>query len=164
MFRKVTFQCAVSLALIGLLAPRVRATGTGPFVHPGLLHNDEDFRRMKSEVDAGEEPWKSAWEKLILNKHASLKWEPNPVAVVIRGKGRDQTEPENYAKLFNDTAAAYTLALRWRISGDDAYGQKAVEIMNAWSSTLTKVSGSSDSHLAAGIYGYQFANAAEIMR
>jgi hypothetical protein len=137
---------------------------TGAFIHPGLLCNDEDFRRMKAMLDAAREPWKSDWEKLIANKHASLKWEPHPAAVIFRGKARDQTEPENYAQLFNDTAAAYSCALRWRISGDPAFGRKAVDILNAWATTLTKVSGNSDACLAAGIYGYQFANAAEIMR
>jgi hypothetical protein len=140
----------------------VRKPGT--FIHPGLLCSDEDFRRIRAMLEAGREPWKSDWEKLIANRHASLKWEPHPAAVIYRGKARDQTEPENYAQLFNDTAAAYALALRWRISGDPAYGRKAVEILNAWATTLTKVSGSSDACLAAGIYGYQFANAAEIMR
>jgi len=115
-------------------------------------------------VDAGQEPWTSDWKKLIANKHASLKWEPHPVSVIFRGKSKDQAAPENYAQLFNDTAAAYSCALRWRISGDRAYGLKAVEILNAWSSTLTKVTGNSDACLAAGIYGYQLANAAEIMR
>jgi hypothetical protein len=36
--------------------------------------------------------------------------------------------------------------------------------MNAWSATLTLITGSTDADLAAGIYGYEFANAAEIMR
>jgi hypothetical protein len=93
-----------------------------------------------------------------------LDWKPRPVAVVVRGKDRLATAPENYARLFNDIAAAYACALRWRISGDTHYADKSVEIMNAWSSTLTQITGSSDSHLAAGIYGYEFANAAEIMR
>jgi hypothetical protein len=66
--------------------------------------------------------------------------------------------------LYNDVAAAYACALRWYISGDAAYADKTVEIMNAWSSTLTGITGTSDKFLAAGIYGYQFANVAEIMR
>lgn len=131
----------------------------GAFVHPGLLHNDDDFRRMKENLNS--EPWQSGWQRLIANRHASLDWTPRPVAVVVRGKC---DLPQNYALLFNDIAAAYACALRWRISGDHLYADKSVEIMNAWSSTLTKVTGSSDACLAAGIYGYEFANAAEIMR
>lgn len=132
------------------------------FVHPGLLHNDTDFARMKEHIH--DKPWNDGWERLIQNRHAQLDYTPHPVAIVVRGKDRSATAPENYARLFNDIAAAYACALRWRISGDTKYADKSVEIMNAWSSTLTKVTGSTDADLAAGIYGYEFANAAEIMR
>ena len=134
----------------------------GALAHPGLLHNEEDFARMRSHI--GREPWKSGWEKLIANRHAQLSYRPRPVEVVVRGRDGAHTETENYALLFNDIAAAYACALRWRISGDPAYAEKSVEILNAWSSTLKKLSGSTDLDLAAGIYGYEFANAAEIMR
>jgi len=134
----------------------------GAFVHPGLLHNDDDFRRMKENLKS--EPWQSGWQRLIANRHSSLDWTPRPVAVVVRGRDRLATQPENYRQLFNDIAAAYACALRWRISGDHRYADKSVEIMNAWSSTLTRITGSTDACLAAGIYGYEFANAAEIMR
>lgn len=136
----------------------------GLFLHPGLLHSEEDFDRMRRMVNARREPWYSGWQKLIANPHASLNYKPHPVAVVVRGSGREVTLPQNYTLLFNDIAAAYACALRWKISGDARYAQKSVEILNAWSSTLTRITGSSDACLAAGIYGYEFANAAEIMR
>ena len=130
------------------------------FVHPGLLHNNADFARMKANLNR--EPWQSGWQRLIANRHSSLDWKPHPIAVVVRGQNHDL--PQNYSGFYNDIAAAYACALRWRISGDSQYADKSVEIMNAWSSTLTKITGSTDADLAAGIYGYEFANAAEIMR
>jgi hypothetical protein len=142
-------------------APQAAAAG-GPFVHPGLLHTEEDFNRMRAKVAAGAEPWASGWDRLITNPHSSLKWEARPVEVVFRGLERGHAQ--NYPVLYNDIAAAYACALRWRISGDPAYADKAVEIMNAWSSTLKRIDGTSDRFLASGIYGYEFANAAEIMR
>jgi hypothetical protein len=48
--------------------------------------------------------------------------------------------------------------------GRHAYADRAVAFLNAWSSTLTEITGNADRYLAAGIYGLQFANAAEIMR
>lgn len=36
--------------------------------------------------------------------------------------------------------------------------------MDAWAGTLTEVNGNADRFLAAGIYGYEFANAAELLR
>jgi hypothetical protein len=66
--------------------------------------------------------------------------------------------------MYNDIHAAYQNALRWKITGNTANGNAARDILNAWSGTLTTLTGNSDRFLAAGIYGYQFANAAEIMR
>jgi hypothetical protein len=134
----------------------------GTFVHPGLLHNEEDFQRMRA--NRGREPWRSGYKKLTENRHASLDWTPRPAEIVIRGSGRGVPGPQNYSQLFNDTAAAYACALRWKVSGDRRYAEKAIEILNAWSSTLKELQGSTDVCLALGIYGYQFANAAEIMR
>lgn len=132
------------------------------FVHPGLLHTQADFDRMKAKVAAGARPWIDDWRRLIANPHASLGWTPHPQIVVRRGK--DSVHPENYAALFNDIAAAYALALRWKVSGDDAYADKAIAILDAWSGNLRGIGGSSDKYLASGLYGYEFANAAEIMR
>jgi len=144
-----------------LTTDRQRAK-TNVFVHPGLLHNEEDFKRMR--IHQEQEPWKGSWERLIANRHASLNYKPRPVETVVRGRDRLATAQENYAALFNDIAAAYACALRWRISGDRHYAEKSVEILNTWSSTVKKLGGSTDMDLAAGIYGYEFANAAEIMR
>jgi hypothetical protein len=129
------------------------------FVHPGLLHTEADFTRMRNKVNANAQPWKGSWDLLVANSHSQLGYVPRPTDTVIRG-GTGQ----NYPQLYNDIAAAYQLALRWKISGDVAYANKSIEIMNLWSAALKHVTGNADRFLAAGIYGYQFANAAEIMR
>jgi hypothetical protein len=129
------------------------------FTHPGALHTQADLDRMSAQVAAGASPWIDSWNILIANSHSSLSWTPRPVATVVRG-GSNQ----NYPQLYNDIAAAYACVLRWYISGDTAYADKAVEIMNAWSYTLTNITGTSDKFLASGIYGYEFANVGEIMR
>lgn len=117
---------------------------------------------MADKVKQGAQPWSEGWQKLIDNRHASLSWTPRAQSMVYRG--RDGAHAENYPVLYNDAAAAYALALRWRISGDKDYADKAVEVLNAWSSTLTGIGGSSDRFLASGIYGYQLANAGEMLR
>jgi hypothetical protein len=98
------------------------------------------------------------WNLLRNNPHDSPSWRPNPQSVVIRGfNGKDK---ENYATLYNDIAAAYADSLDWQVSGNKSAANKAVEILNAWSSTLIKITGTSDKYLASGIYGYEFACAA----
>jgi hypothetical protein len=131
-------------------------------MHPGLLHSTDDFNRMRSKVARAEQPWLAGWQRLTANRHSALNWKPNPKEIVYRG--RDSTRPENYPALYRDAAAAYAVALRWQISGDDRFADKGVEILNAWAATLTAIHGTSDRFLAAGIYGYQLANAAEICR
>lgn len=134
------------------------------FVHPGLLHTQADFDRMKTKVAAGASPWIDGWNVLLANSHASLAWTAKPQAEIHRNDG---TNPDNYMSFANDVAAAYACALRWKVSGDGSYADKAVEIMNAWSAVLTSITwsdGHYDGYLVAGIQGYQLANAAEIMR
>jgi hypothetical protein len=66
--------------------------------------------------------------------------------------------------LYVDVARAYQNALLWKITGNTANGDTARDILNAWSSTLTTVTGDAGRYLASGLYGYQMANAAELMR
>ncbi|ONI80103.1 hypothetical protein ALI22I_42525 [Saccharothrix sp. ALI-22-I] len=137
-------------------------TTTGPtgLVHPGLLHTQADLDRMAAKVAAGAQPWAAGWDRLTANPHSRNTWQPSAQATVYRGTG----SPENYAKLYNDIHAAYQNALRWRITGDTRHGDTARDILNAWSGTLRAVEGTADRYIAAGVYGYQFANAAELMR
>ncbi|MCL8014915.1 alginate lyase family protein [Streptomyces sp. AS02] len=135
------------------------AASTG-CAHPGLLHTAADLDRMAVKVKAGAAPYTAGFAKLTANGHSHSGWTPNPQATVYRGSGT----PENYATLYNDIHAAYQNALRYHVSGDSAHADTAVAILNAWSAKLTKVDGSADRFLAAGLYGYQFANAAELVR
>ncbi|MEU9268135.1 alginate lyase family protein [Streptomyces sp. NPDC048251] len=129
------------------------------FTHPGMLHNAGDINRAKVRVAAGTDPWLSGWNRLTANSHSQSGWTPRATATIIRGG-----TGENYSLLYNDTAAAYQNALRWRVGGTEANAQCAARILNAWATTLTSVTGNADRFLAAGLYGWQFANAAELMR
>ncbi|MCL8014407.1 alginate lyase family protein [Streptomyces sp. AS02] len=146
---------ASAAALTGAPAEAAPAT----FTHPGMLHAYGELNRAKVRVAAGDDPWLSGWNRLTANSHSASTWQPNPQATIIRGG-----TGENYGILYNDIHAAYQNALRWKVAGTTANGDAAVRILNAWSGTLTTVTGNADRYLAAGIYGYQFANAAELMR
>lgn len=132
------------------------------FQHPGILHTAEDFARVKEKVYAQSQPWYGGWEKLLANPHSHPTYTPRPQPTIYRGS--DGQHGENYPILYNDIAAAYQNALRWKITGDEAHANAAIRIMDGWASTLVELGGNSDRFLAAGIYGYEFANAAEIMR
>ncbi|MGW0422100.1 alginate lyase family protein [Streptomyces sp. NPDC003015] len=140
--------------------PATAAAADSAFAHPGLLHTGADLARMAAKVKAGAAPYTAGFAKLTANRHAQSGWTPNPQATVYRGSG----SPQNYATLYNDIHAAYQNALRYHVSGDSAHADTAVAILNAWSSKLTSLAGTADRFLAAGLYGYQFANAAELVR
>ncbi len=144
---------------IGAAGGTAAAAGAA-FAHPGLLHTRTDLDRMAAKVKAGAAPYAAGFARLTANRHAQSGWQARPQAVVYRGSGT----PENYSLLYNDIHAAYQNALRYHVTGESAYADTAVAILNAWSSTLTAVNGSADRFLAAGLYGYQFANAAELVR
>ncbi|MFD9108308.1 alginate lyase family protein [Streptomyces bottropensis] len=143
----------------GAVATPAAAAG-GAYAHPGLLHTAADLARMAAKVKAGAAPYTAGFARLTANAHAQSSWTARPAATVHRGGGT----PQNYAALYKDVHAAYQNALRWHVTGVSAHADTAVRILNAWSATLTAVRGSADRFLAAGLYGYQFANAAELVR
>ncbi|MFI1357855.1 alginate lyase family protein [Streptomyces sp. NPDC020898] len=157
---KFTGATAGAVAIgTSLAAPQAAAVGAS-LVHPGLLHTRTDLDRMAKQVKANAAPYTAGFTRLTANRHAQSGWTANPQATVYRGAG----SPQNYAILYNDIHAAYQNALRWHVTGESAYGDTAVAILNAWSAKLTELAGSADRFLAAGLYGYQFANAAELVR
>jgi hypothetical protein len=130
------------------------------FEHPGIFNRESDFARMRQKIAEKAEPWYTTWNNLLASPEAQVGWVgPRAVATVIRGGTGD-----NISLMYRDIAAAYQNALIYKISGDKAHGDKAIQILNAWASINTLVSGNSDRYLASGLDGYQFANAAEMMR
>ena len=135
------------------------------FIHPGILHTQADFDRVKEKLATGQEPWVSAYEKLTSSSHVDLNWKPAPTTKIIRDGGTVwEPDPTNYWNAYRDVATAYQCALVWKISGDTRYADKSIQILNAWARTCKAVAGNSNVSLASGIYGYEFANAGELMR
>jgi hypothetical protein len=133
----------------------------GSIVHPGILQTRADLEFMKTKVKAGEEPWKSAWDRLQAEPNSSLDFKPRPFAHVIRGAfGAGQI---GGAELSASANAANSHVLQWFVTGNEAYARKAIEIFDAWSATLVDFY-ENDAMLLAGWTGGEFSNAAEILR
>ena len=62
-----------------------------------------------------------------------------------------------------DAIAAYTTALAWYITGNPAYAQKSIQLMDAWSATITSHT-NSNAPLQTGWAGSSWPRAAEIIR
>jgi hypothetical protein len=129
----------------------------GQFVHPGLLHTQADFARMVQKYQLA--PWSGSWDLLINNPKVKLTYLSAPVPVIYRGADVIQ----NFGRLVNECVAMYGMAMRWKITGDTAWADKATSMLNGWSSTLTSLQGV-DAALVAGAQGFELANIAEILR
>lgn len=129
------------------------------FVHPGINQSSEDLAYMKRLIDQHQEPWISAYDKLV--ETTDTTFDPHPYAHVLRGPyaipniGGDA--------LSRSAGVAYNCALLWYITKDRHYAQTAIRILNAWSGTLWDFD-YNDAKLLAGWTGHAFCNAAEILR
>lgn len=138
---------------------KAQETKTRTFVHPGMLHTAESFAKIKKNIENQVQPNLDTWNTLCWDGFSAANWNPRPLETVVRG-GTGQ----NFAQFYIDIRRAYQNALIYRINGDTSHGDAAVRILNAWTSNLKGVTGNADRFLAAGIYGYELANAAELMR
>lgn len=151
--------------------------------HPCMLHTASDFDYVKSKLTMT--PWNEGLAKLQTSGYSDPTYTPEPQEVLGRmDKGNwASVFPEwwnNYTHFYEDAAAAYQLALRWKLEGDAACGEAAVKILNAWAETckgLVRVKSLANNRTydpngeiadpneyLISINVHQMVNAAEIMR
>ena len=130
------------------------------FRHPGGLHTAADFERIRQQLASGNATVKAAYDKLKAAEYSQAGVQTWPVETIVRGGGVG----ENYINAARGATMAYQNALRWQIDGTEANARAAVRILIAWARTCKLVSGDSNWALAAGLYGYEFAQAAELVR
>jgi hypothetical protein len=116
---------------------------------------------MREKVQAGSQPWKGAYDQMMASPYASLSRNPSPRQTVECGS---YSQPDNGCTAERqDAIAAYTDALAWYVTQDEKYARKAIEIMDAWSSTITSHT-NSNAPLQTGWAGSVWPRAAEIIR
>ncbi|MFG2566961.1 alginate lyase family protein [Streptomyces sp. NPDC048567] len=138
-----------------------RAAAPATFTHPGVLVSRPQLDFVRSKVQAGAQPWKSAYDQMMGSKYASLSRTAKPRAVVECGS---YSNP-NYGCTDEreDAIAAYTLSLAWYITQDSRYAQKAIEVMDAWSAVIRDHT-NSNAPLQTGWAGSSWPRAAEIIK
>jgi hypothetical protein len=132
------------------------------FKHPGVLLNGAQLAEIKRRVAAAIEPQKSAFEALKASKLAALDYTPHPRETVECGSN---SNPDLGCKAEQaDSEAAYAQALMWAVTGNKAYADTAIKIMNAWSATLTGGHTNNNGPVQASWTGDVWPRAAEIIR
>jgi hypothetical protein len=137
--------------------PDVSLPADKAFVHPGLLQSQSDLDFIRARIKAGEEPWTSALKAMMADPYCNKSRKPRALPNPVAGTNSSGAP-------MMDGSAAYGDALLWCITGDTAYADKAIEILNANSRTLHSISGPSDGgKMLAGFTGGKFASAAELL-
>ncbi|NWJ50321.1 MAG: alginate lyase family protein [Bacteroidetes bacterium] len=150
---------SVILVLLTAIFMMPLTTSAQKFVHPGVDQTSQDLAYMKSQVLAGKQPWKDAFDRL--KTATDLDFVVKSFPHVLRGPyGKPNIGGDELSKGSN---MAYNCALMWYITQNKAYANKAIEILNAWSPVL-KDFDYNDAKLLAGWTGHILCNAAEILR
>ncbi|MGX6606436.1 alginate lyase family protein [Micromonosporaceae bacterium Da 78-11] len=157
---------AAFTALIAVLATvgvRLVTASAAPiaFAHPGVLVSRAQLDFVKGRVAAGAQPWQAAYRQMIASKYASLSRTAKPRATVECGS---YSNPNNgCTDEREDAIAAYTDALAWYLTGNAAYAQKSIALMDAWSATI-KSHTNSNGPLQTAWAGSVWPRAAEIIK
>ena len=137
------------------------AASPARFTHPGVLVSQPQLEFVRTQVNAGAQPWLNAYNQMIGSAYASASRAPHARAVVECGSF---SNPNNgCTDERQDAIAAYTNALAWYITKNPSYATKAIALMDAWSAVLTSHT-NSNAPLQTGWAGSVWPRAAEIIR
>ena len=130
---------AAFTALVAVLATvgvRLVTASAAPiaFAHPGVLVSRAQLDFVKGKVAAGAQPWLGAYNQMKASSYASLSRTPKPRATVECGSYSNPNHGCTDER--EDAIAAYTDALAWYLTGNAAYAQKSIALMDAWSATI----------------------------
>ncbi|WP_159455924.1 RICIN domain-containing protein [Chitinophaga eiseniae] len=128
------------------------------FVHPGIPLSGSDLGILKAHVQAGDYPWKQAYDILAADGKSQLTYTmQGPFASVSRNPHINRNQ------WMSDMSAAFNLSLMWYFTGNEAYAIKSRDILLAWANTQTQFVGI-ESNLDLGDFAYAYGGAASILR
>jgi hypothetical protein len=141
--------------------PATAIAAPAQFKHPGVLVNQGQLEFVRGKVEAGKQPWKGAFDKMVDSEYGQLSWTPKPRKVVNCGPSSNPNEGCSDER--RDALASYTHALLWSMTGDSAHAKKAIAILDAWAKKIEKHTGH-NAPLQTGWAGCLFPAAAEIIK
>ncbi len=148
---------SLTLTICGLIAGcfSTPLNAQRKFTHPGITYTQADLDRMKAMVNAKAEPFYSDFLALKASQYSTLD-------TPIPERGTQIKEGKFNGTIGIDGRRAHDLALLWHITGDTAYANKTVALLNA-SRHYTNTSSRGTGPLDNGKI-YLLIDAAEMMR
>lgn len=111
---------------------------TPTFVHPGIYTNKGQLDFVKGRIAAGAQPWKGQLDRAKGTKWGKTTYVARPVATMMCGNS-GSTMDQGCTAARDDSLAANTLALLWHHTGEIAYANAAIAILDAWAATLKSI-------------------------
>jgi len=114
--------------------------------HPNMYLSADEIAAIKEKVNAGQAPWRSAYDRMISDANTALN--QSPVSVTAAGKNNCSgtvnlycTEPpydttnadrSDYMAILAFGRAVRNLGLGYAFTGNTAYADKAIALIRAW--------------------------------
>lgn len=142
----------------------IHETVTNGFTHPGVGLTKAILENMREQVIARQDPWYSYYSAMVQSSYASL------TVASSNASAADPTKPGTVAvnskgAFVADGLKAYTQALMYYITGEEAYRANAMAIIRIWEQMdPAQYTYFTDSHIHMGIPLYRMVTAAEILR
>ena len=136
---------------------------TGAFAHPGIFNTMSQLEAMKAAVNEPGSMWNSGYQELLASPYASSDYSRPDGYYTVVDQGPYDIPNIGGTQFVNDSTAVYYNALAWYLTGDVANAQKAIEILNGWSSTLQSVV-DNNAQLLVAEASQNYLNGAEILR
>ncbi|SEO06759.1 Alginate lyase [Mucilaginibacter gossypiicola] len=166
----VTMSCKKSPSLHGVEQNSkgvANPNGATVFVHPGILLTKESIDYIKTQLNSSSDPWSTSFTALQTTSWASISYKmQGPTPLVTRDPTIIAKDGIDYANIIqNDSYAIFCQGLMWKLTGNNKYADNAINMLNAWSSTLKSITSTGpDVYLCAGFNGFIMANGAELVR
>lgn len=157
------------LALLPANKSATDAMAVTGFVHPGAFNSRDELDFIKQKVNTNQEPWKSGYDKMMEFSGSSLSYTTTAYPVIWSKPEPGQPANATADKMGGAAHAAYSHALQWVITGNQANANKSIQILNAWGGTLKEIRSGTGNYyfqntLNAGHYAPILVAAAEIIR
>lgn len=164
MYFPKTILCVIAPTITIVYAAAITtttATAPSKWVHPGVMLSRSQLNFVRQKVHRHEQPWAAAYDALVNDENIANPKEPSPHVIVECGPYSNPDVGCTVER--NDSIAAYGNALVWAISGQNEYAQRAIKIMDAYSSTI-KGHNNTNAPLQSGWVGSIWARAGELIR